>query len=58
MFRLTLCSFSPCYSQIRDDLRQTHPCITGYDKLPASEKAYNQSLAHETCRYVQNQSTQ
>ena len=39
-------------AQRRVDGKRQNPCLTSYDKLPPSEKSYNQSLAFETLKYV------
>ena len=36
----------------RDDQQLIHPCIIQFDKLTASEKQYNLSLAQEMLRYM------
>ena len=36
--------------QRRDDQQKIHPCIVQFDKLTASEKQYNMSLAQEMLR--------
>lgn len=38
------------YFQYRDDVQKKHPCLTTFERLPASERQYDITLAFETLR--------
>lgn len=40
------------YGEIRDDLNFKHPCLTSFERLPATEKKYDSTLALSTLKTI------
>ena len=40
------------YSETRDDMNKTHPCLTSFERLPLNEKKYDTTLALQTLKTV------
>lgn len=40
------------YSETRDDINKTHPCLTSFERLPLNEKKYDTTLALQTLKTV------
>lgn len=38
------------YSETRDDIAKTHPCLTSFNRLPLNEKKYDTTLALQTLK--------
>lgn len=41
-----------CYSETRDDVNKTHPCLTSFERLPLNEKKYDTTLALQTLKTI------
>ncbi len=40
------------YSEERDDIRKTHPCLVPYEQLSESEKDYDRNTAMQTIKLI------
>ena len=40
------------YSEQRDDIARTHPCLTSFERLPLNEKKYDTTLALQTLKTI------
>ena len=40
------------YSENRDDMNKSHPCLTSFERLPLNEKKYDTTLALQTLKTV------
>ncbi|KAL3078921.1 hypothetical protein niasHS_014703 [Heterodera schachtii] len=41
------------YGEVRNEQTKRHPCLTNFERLPDTEKAYNVSLALDTMRTIE-----